>query len=94
MVWDLNRVGEEELETELDAEDRPPELLFSHGGHNAKISDFAWNEKEPWVIASVAKYNSLQVWQMAENIYRDVDEAEKDEDIKQDKLHNSNEIRK
>ena len=65
------------------AEDSPPELLFSHVGYKAKISDFAWNEKEPWVIANVAEDNSLQVWQMAENIYRDQDEAENDEDIKQ-----------
>ncbi|KAJ8767040.1 hypothetical protein K2173_012551 [Erythroxylum novogranatense] len=41
-VWDLNRVGEEQLE--LDADDGPPELLFSHGGHKAKISDFSWNK--------------------------------------------------
>ncbi|CAN8271324.1 unnamed protein product [Cochlearia groenlandica] len=75
MVWDLNRVGEEQLEIELDAEDGPPELLFSHGGHKAKISDFSWNENEPWVIASVAEDNSLQVWQMAESIYRDEDDA-------------------
>ncbi|KAF3486367.1 hypothetical protein F2Q69_00052588, partial [Brassica cretica] len=78
MVWDLNRVGEEQLEIELDAEDGPPELLFSHGGHKAKISDFAWNKNEPWVIASVAEDNSLQVWQMAESIYRDEDEADND----------------
>ncbi|WZY84574.1 hypothetical protein YC2023_030958 [Brassica napus] len=79
-----SREREEQLEIELDAvEDGPPELLFSHVGHKAKISDFAWNEKEPWVIANVAEDDSLQVWQMTENIYRDQDEAENDEDIKQ-----------
>ncbi|CAF2129229.1 unnamed protein product [Brassica rapa] len=76
--------SENSRERELDAvEDGPPELLFSHVGHKAKISDFAWNEKEPWVIANVAEDDSLQVWQMTENIYRDQDEAENDEDIKQ-----------
>ncbi|KAM7470932.1 hypothetical protein LguiA_009115 [Lonicera macranthoides] len=69
MVWDLNRIGDEQLEGE--AEDGPPELLFSHGGHKAKISDFSWNKNEPWVISSVAEDNTLQVWQMAESIYRD-----------------------
>ncbi len=54
-----------------DAEDGPPELLFIHGGHTSKISDFSWNPNEPWVIASVAEDNILQVWQMAENIYND-----------------------
>ncbi|KAG9136908.1 hypothetical protein Leryth_019994 [Lithospermum erythrorhizon] len=74
MVWDLNRVGDEQLEGE--AEDGPSELLFSHGGHKAKISDFSWNENTPWVISSVAEDNSLQIWQMAENIYRDDDSVE------------------
>lgn len=71
-VWDLNRIGEEQLTEDVD--DGPPELLFSHGGHKAKISDFSWNKKEPWVISSVADDNSLQVWQMTESIYRDDDD--------------------
>lgn len=54
-----------------DAEDGPPELLFIHGGHTSKISDFTWNSNDDWVIASVAEDNILQVWQMAANIYDD-----------------------
>ncbi|KAJ7967155.1 WD-40 repeat-containing protein [Quillaja saponaria] len=69
MVWDLNRIGDEQLEG--DGDDGPPELLFSHGGHKAKISDFSWNKNRPWVISSVAEDNTLQVWQMAESIYHD-----------------------
>eukprot|EP00250_Pteridium_aquilinum_P013719 c21529_g1_i2 orf=300-1604(-) len=72
MVWDLGRIGEEQ--TPEDAEDGPPELLFIHGGHTSKISDFSWNELEDWVIASVAEDNILQIWQMAENIYHDEDD--------------------
>lgn len=68
------RIGDEQLE--LDAEDGPPELLFSHGGHKAKISDFSWNKNEPWVISSVADDNTVQVWQMAESIYRDDDDLQ------------------
>lgn len=71
MVWDLNRIGDEQHEGE--AEDGPPELLFSHGGHKDKISDFSWNKHKPWVISSVADDNTLQVWQVAESIYRDED---------------------
>uniref|UniRef100_A0A2R9BKR1 Histone-binding protein RBBP4-like N-terminal domain-containing protein n=1 Tax=Pan paniscus TaxID=9597 RepID=A0A2R9BKR1_PANPA len=56
-----------------DAEDGSPELLFIHGGHTAKISDFSWNPNEPWVICSVSEDNIMQVWQMAENIYNDED---------------------
>lgn len=72
-VWDLSKIGEEQ--TAEDAEDGPPELLFIHGGHTAKISDFSWNINEPWVICSVSEDNIMQIWQMAENIYND-DEPE------------------
>jgi len=70
-IWDLSKIGEEQ--TPEEAEDGPPELLFIHGGHTSKISDFSWNPNEPWVIASVAEDNIIQVWQMAENIYNDED---------------------
>lgn len=94
------------MQTPEDAEDGPPELLFIHGGHTGKISDFNWNYNDDWVIASVAEDNilqvgvafvnmqsaatqawslwadslsarlwcvfeTMQVWQMAENIYDD-----------------------
>ena len=61
-VWDLSKIGEEQ--SAEDAEDGPPELLFIHGGHTAKISDFSWNPNEPWVICSVSEDNIMQVWQM------------------------------
>ncbi|KAL0489096.1 histone-binding protein rbbD [Acrasis kona] len=71
MIWDLTRIGIEQS-TE-DAEDGPPELLFIHGGHTSKISDFSWNPNpgQEWVLASVAEDNILQVWEMAENIYNE-----------------------
>lgn len=67
MVWDLSKIGDEQ--TQEDAEDGPPELLFIHGGHTAKISDFAFNPSDDWVVASVAEDNILQIWQMAGNIW-------------------------
>jgi len=70
-VWDLAKIGEEQ--NAEDAEDGPPELLFIHGGHTAKISDFSWNPTDAWVICSVSEDNIMQVWQMAENIYNDDD---------------------
>ncbi|KAH9301826.1 hypothetical protein KI387_013409 [Taxus chinensis] len=73
MVWDLSRIGAKQ--SPEDAEEAPPELLFIHGGHTSKISDFSWNLAEEWVIASVAEDNILQVWQMAEHIYNDEQDA-------------------
>ena len=65
-VWDVRRIGEEQ--TPEDAEDGPPELLFIHGGHTSKVSDFSWNPKDPWVVASVAEDNILQIWQMVSSL--------------------------
>jgi histone-binding protein RBBP4 len=59
-----------------DAEDGPPELLFIHGGHCSKVSDFSWNMNDEWTVVSVADDNVLQVWTMAEEIYTADDEEE------------------
>ena len=77
-IWDLSKIGEEQ--SPEDAEDGPPELLFIHGGHTSKIADFAWNANDPWVIASVAEDNIVQVWQVADNIYADPEEGEEGDD--------------
>jgi len=81
-VWDLSKIGEEQ--SSEDAEDGPPELLFIHGGHTAKIADFDWNATENWIIGSVAEDNILQVWQVAENIYADAEEDEQEEEQEED----------
>ena len=70
-IWDVSKIGEEQ--SAEDAEDGPPELLFVHGGHTSRTSDFSWNQNEPWVCCSVAEDNALQVWQIAENIYNEED---------------------
>lgn len=83
-VWDLSRTGQEQ--SAEDAEDGPPELLFIHGGHTAKVSDFCWNSKEEWTIASVAEDNVMQVWCMAEDIYADDNDEERSSGAGEDGL--------
>ena len=77
-VWDISKIGEEQ--NAEDAEDGPPELLFIHGGHTAKVADFSWNANDAWTVASVAEDNILQVWQMAESIYAEGEEEEDGEE--------------
>ncbi|KAL4187289.1 hypothetical protein AMTRI_Chr09g38280 [Amborella trichopoda] len=69
-------IGEEQAAE--DAEDGPPELLFVHGGHTDKISDFSWNPHHDWVIASVAADNIIQIWQMADHITNDGEDVHAD----------------
>jgi histone-binding protein RBBP4 len=73
-IWDMSRIGMEQ--SEEDAEDGPPELLFLHGGHTSKVSDFSWSAKSEWTCASVSEDNILQIWNMAEEIYSPDDEEE------------------
>mmetsp|Transcript_86198 Transcript_86198/g.248907 ORF Transcript_86198/g.248907 Transcript_86198/m.248907 type:complete len:467 (+) Transcript_86198:127-1527(+) len=90
-IWDLSRIGMEQ--SPEDAEDGPPELLFLHGGHTSKVSDFSWNAQDPWTIASVSEDNVLQVWQMAEEIYAGEDDEEDEGDgAGEDKLLGDDEL--
>ncbi|KAM0817938.1 putative Histone acetyltransferase type B subunit 2 [Seiridium cardinale] len=66
IFWDLARVGEEQQPD--DQEDGPPELLFMHGGHTNHLTDFSWNLNEPWLMASAAEDNMLQIWKVADSI--------------------------
>jgi len=79
IFWDLSKVGEEQ--TPEDAEDGPPEVLFMHGGHTNRISDFSWNQNDPWVICSAAEDNLVQVWKVANAIV-----GKDEEDIPMDEL--------
>ncbi|KAF8442605.1 WD40-repeat-containing domain protein [Terfezia claveryi] len=78
IFWDLSRIGEEQ--TPEDAEDGPPELLFMHGGHTNRVSDFSWNPNDPWVMVSAAEDNLIQCWKVSTAIvgkdYDDVPENE------------------
>lgn len=75
ILWDLSRIGEEQAPE--DAEDGPPELLFMHGGHTNRISDFGWCPSEKWWVCSAAEDNLVQCWKVASSIVagnEDVDE--------------------
>lgn len=76
--WDLARIGEEQ--SAEDAEDGPPELLFMHGGHTNRVSDFAWNPNDPWVMVSAAEDNLIQCWKVSNAIVgKDQDDIPADE---------------
>ena len=78
IFWDLAKVGEEQAPE--DSQDGPPELLFMHGGHTNRISDFSWNMHNPWVVCSAADDNLIQVWKVAEAIVgEDQDDVPMDE---------------
>lgn len=69
IVWDVSMIGSEQSEEEK--KDGPPEMMFMHGGHTAKITDLSWNPNERNTIASVAEDNIVQVWQIAKEIHYD-----------------------
>eukprot|EP00331_Platyophrya_macrostoma_P010464 CAMPEP_0176415760 /NCGR_PEP_ID=MMETSP0127-20121128/5983_1 /TAXON_ID=938130 /ORGANISM="Platyophrya macrostoma, Strain WH" /LENGTH=400 /DNA_ID=CAMNT_0017795787 /DNA_START=6 /DNA_END=1208 /DNA_ORIENTATION=- len=76
-VWDMTKIGQDQKGE--DALDGPPELLFIHGGHRAKIPDFSWNLNDPMLFASVEEENNiLHVWNMASSIYNDDEDEGKE----------------
>ncbi|PHH78103.1 hypothetical protein CDD80_7396 [Ophiocordyceps camponoti-rufipedis] len=66
IFWDITRIGEELPPDEHD--DGPAELLFMHGGHTNHLADFSWNVNDPWLVASAAEDNLLQIWKVADSI--------------------------
>lgn len=68
-VWDLNQIGVEQ--TPDDQEDGPPELLFVHGGHTARPTDFCWapGEEEAWMGVSASEDNVVMIWQPTMRIW-------------------------
>ncbi|KAK3714008.1 Histone acetyltransferase type B subunit 2 [Vermiconidia calcicola] len=66
IFWDLSRAGMEQ--TPEDAEDGPPEMLFMHGGHTNRVSDFTWNRNDPWVMCTAAEDNMIQVWRASRHL--------------------------
>ncbi|KAG9524561.1 nucleosome remodeling complex, CAF-I subunit, partial [Aureobasidium melanogenum] len=66
IFWDISRAGSEQ--TPDDAEDGPPEMLFMHGGHTSRVSDFSWNKNDPWMMCSVAEDNLIQCWRASRNL--------------------------
>lgn len=73
-LWDLDAdaLG---AETEDDADTSAPELLFSHAGHGAGVSDFSWNRSDDYLMCSVAEDNGLHIWQPSADVYLPEDQA-------------------
>eukprot|EP01025_Chloroclados_australasicus_P012083 TRINITY_DN15501_c1_g1_i4.p1 TRINITY_DN15501_c1_g1~~TRINITY_DN15501_c1_g1_i4.p1 ORF type:complete len:454 (+),score=49.10 TRINITY_DN15501_c1_g1_i4:32-1363(+) len=69
LLYDLSKIGS--IQTPEEAEDGPPELIFIHGGHTAKVSDVAWNPNDDCSLASVAEDNIIQLWQPIDTIFMD-----------------------
>ncbi|OSX66981.1 hypothetical protein POSPLADRAFT_1063874 [Postia placenta MAD-698-R-SB12] len=68
-VWDLSQIGVEQTPDEQ--EDGPPELLFVHGGHTSRPTDFCWapGEAESWTATSASEDNIIMVWQPTMHVW-------------------------
>lgn len=63
VLWDLGRIGCEKID------DVPSEVLFTHVGHTARVSDFGWNPHDHFLMTSVTEDNIMQVWQMSHALF-------------------------
>lgn len=56
-IIDMSKAGRK------DRPDDPPEVVFVHAGHTAKVSDISWNLHNPWLFASVSDgEQTMHVW--------------------------------
>lgn len=39
-----------------------------HGGHTSRISDFSFNQNDPWLMCSADEVNLLQIWKTTDSI--------------------------
>lgn len=67
IMYDLSRIGEEQ--NEEDSSDGPPEMLFLHSGHTAKVEDLSFRKGDGWLCATVSDDNIVQVWEMSRKLY-------------------------
>lgn len=79
-VYDYSKIGAPQKKAAApapapaddDEDDRnPPELVMSHSGHKAKITDFSWSPNEEFLAASVDVDNAFQVWWVTNDVYVD-----------------------
>ncbi|KAH8835098.1 WD40 repeat-like protein [Flagelloscypha sp. PMI_526] len=77
-IWDLSMIGMEQ--TPDDQEDGAPELLFVHGGHTSRPTDFCWapHESENFTLTSASEDNVIMVWQPTMRVWAG-DEVKVDE---------------
>lgn len=94
MMWDLSRINNAhdqsaESHNMDEDDDGPPELLFVHGGHTSKISQFEWHPDLPWVIASTSEDNIVQIWKPAAEIVNPQEHKEDDEENEDEEMDNA-----
>merc|ERR1711972_417289 len=77
ILWDLEREADDSGSMDDDGDgDDPKELLFSHYGHWAGVSDFSWGVEEKYLLCSVSNSNDLQIWQLQTAFYLDDSDSE------------------
>ncbi|OCH88748.1 WD40 repeat-like protein [Obba rivulosa] len=83
-VWDLSQIGVEQSPD--DQEDGPPELLFIHGGHTARPTDFCWapGEAEAWTFSSTSEDNIVMIWQPTMHVWAGDDVRVDEQELESD----------
>ncbi|KAK0481492.1 WD40 repeat-like protein [Armillaria novae-zelandiae] len=91
-IWDLSLIGSEQSPD--DQEDGAPELLFIHGGHTSRPSDFCWapGKMEDWTAASTSEDNVVMVWQPTMRVWAGDEVKIEEKELESDAMEGVEEI--
>lgn len=79
-IWDLNKLdGDFDVDDYIKNEVDDPTLVFVHGGHTSRISEFSWVPGVSNTIISAGEDNLIQIWKPHLEV-DDEDEEDEEED--------------
>ncbi|CCH43834.1 putative WD repeat-containing protein [Wickerhamomyces ciferrii] len=82
-IWDLNKIDEEfDSDDYIKNDSEDPTLVFIHGGHTSKISEFSWIQGINNTIISSGEDCLVQIWKP--HLLEDDEESEEEEEQKEE----------
>lgn len=92
-IWDLNKLGEDfDVDDYIKNEVDDPTLVFIHGGHTSRISEFSWVPSLNNTIISAGEDSLIQIWKPhLEQDDEEEEEEDEDEEMEDEKKEESKE---
>jgi len=93
LIWDLNKLNEDfEIDDYIKNEVDDPCLVFVHGGHTSRISEFSWVSGVHNTIISAGEDSLVQIWKP--HLEEEEESEEEEEEEEEEEAEEENEKEK